>query len=153
MRTNSQSFFQNEISRNIPYPLIVPGWLLYGEGVRGGMDMTFRLTLFENQSVVSFATLNVHVNEAPYGGSMQISPLEGIAIETMFAIECYGWIVSEDALPLTYDIGYQLLNNEEGGYPMMLQIKSESNSIPYSESISSRIVLEELYGDDSEQSL
>ena len=71
-----------------------------------GTTYTFYLNSAYEGSTAASASVNVLMNEAPTGGTLTVSPTEGIALNTTFTFETAGWSDDEDDYPLEYIFAY-----------------------------------------------
>eukprot|EP01033_Poteriospumella_lacustris_P019690 gene19690-14300_t len=94
-------------SKSVHMPLVIRAGALVAAG-----HYTFRLTCGSVWTEVSVST-----NQAPYGGSMTVTPSTGLAFETSFVFSAVGWAddsAQEDpsSLELTYTFQYSPTNDQ-----------------------------------------
>eukprot|EP01038_Epipyxis_sp_PR26KG_P004991 gene4991-6977_t len=59
----------------------------------------------------AFAVIEIIINDPPSGGYLDVSPVQGIAVETVFTLSAPRWSDSSSNYPLKYSFGYFVSND------------------------------------------
>eukprot|EP01031_Cornospumella_fuschlensis_P035362 gene35362-42855_t len=80
--------------------------------LREGAVYTLRLSaLFINEgfnNFTAFSEILLNINSPPGGGSVSVSPMVGIALNTTFGVQTFSWADAPEDLPLTYTMDYYI---------------------------------------------
>ena len=72
-----------------------------------GRTYTFQLTAtYEHNNISAYSTITFTTNNAPLGGSLLVSPLEGTTLTTIFTLSAIGWVDKQENYPLAYAFSY-----------------------------------------------
>eukprot|EP00981_Chlorochromonas_danica_P011158 scaffold3779_cov254-Ochromonas_danica.AAC.18 len=93
----------NNASSFIPFPLSVD----IGDLLRGS-SLSFRLSTFQRDTgrLLSYSEISAMAAPAPVGGSISVSPIEGIGLITLFTFITSGWMDDSGSYPLQYGFHY-----------------------------------------------
>ena len=80
--------------------ILKPGALLAGKPVK------FQVSVRDNFEFSGTAEISVVVRIPPYGGSMNVVPLNGTSLITNFFLQAFGWATDEDSMPLTFKYSF-----------------------------------------------
>eukprot|EP01116_Phalansterium_solitarium_P015144 TRINITY_DN332_c1_g3_i4.p1 TRINITY_DN332_c1_g3~~TRINITY_DN332_c1_g3_i4.p1 ORF type:complete len:2233 (+),score=587.66 TRINITY_DN332_c1_g3_i4:108-6806(+) len=92
----------------------------------GGLEYTFRLTVFDGLSV-GFAEITVKMNQPPSFGSLMVQPPAGQAQATQFSLTTSGWSDDGD-YPLQYRFSYFIGTDPSAAPETYLNVFSFQNS-------------------------
>jgi hypothetical protein len=79
-------------------------------GFTRGDTYKFKLTATDSAGYSSYSTISITMNMPPSGGSLEVSPMSGFALETSFTFTAVQW--TEDDLPVTYIFGTTAVNTD-----------------------------------------
>eukprot|EP01032_Pedospumella_encystans_P039225 gene39225-biopygen21073 len=120
----AQSFSRVAVRNNFAYGLLVPGSTFVP-----GSSVTFRLKANfagDNNLYAAFSEINIKVNAAPSGGSIDVNPPSGSALSTPFVLSTAGWTDDAEDFPLSYQFQYQTLASQQ---LLNLQSRSPANKV------------------------
>ncbi|CAJ1407034.1 unnamed protein product [Effrenium voratum] len=83
--------------------------VLPAKSLAAGAQYRFVLKVSDRDDPARFAVAAVEIKviqSQPLQGLLRVTPTQGTAGVTSFALEAYGWGAEEDGLPLLYDFGY-----------------------------------------------
>ena len=114
------------------FPLsLSPNFLL------SGRTYTFQLTAtYEHNNISAFSAITFTTNNAPLGGSLRVSPLEGTTLTTIFTLSAIGWVDKPENYPLAYQFSYS-----SSGLSMPYLLRS-SNILQYVNTVLSQGILD-----------
>eukprot|EP00615_Pteridomonas_danica_P011705 CAMPEP_0114339650 /NCGR_PEP_ID=MMETSP0101-20121206/7864_1 /TAXON_ID=38822 ORGANISM="Pteridomonas danica, Strain PT" /NCGR_SAMPLE_ID=MMETSP0101 /ASSEMBLY_ACC=CAM_ASM_000211 /LENGTH=1211 /DNA_ID=CAMNT_0001472675 /DNA_START=790 /DNA_END=4425 /DNA_ORIENTATION=+ len=75
-----------------------------------GNTYTLRLTATDSEDESSYSTVSFTINEPPSSGSVEVTPINGFALDTSFTFTATNWV--DDDLPLTYIFGTTGVNDD-----------------------------------------
>eukprot|EP00981_Chlorochromonas_danica_P015821 scaffold14705_cov249-Ochromonas_danica.AAC.2 len=94
-----------------------------------GASYVFTLaTAFVNSSIYTTAEITVLVNAAPRGGTVAVSPSQGVALTTIFLCSTSSWNDDPADYPLHYSLSYFAVDRK------MLQTIKGKDAMPYANS-------------------
>jgi hypothetical protein len=100
--------------------------MIPGNVFAGGLSVTFRLTVLNQGSLLSYSELALSINGPPLGGVVLVSPQNGTALTTTFMFQTSDWIADMDELPLSYDFRYEVIPQSTIYF---IQTRSDANSV------------------------
>ncbi|XP_022235014.1 uncharacterized protein LOC111083071, partial [Limulus polyphemus] len=104
-----------------PFPLLIPAANAEWPGLMGGTRYKFALIAEPmNGGERGRAEIIVETDQPPTGGSFQVEPPSGVALQTPFTMNATkGWKDNPQDYPLKYTISYQI-NDEDPGTPVKI---------------------------------
>ena len=76
-----------------------------------GSTYGFKLSAnYFGSTTSSFAIISITINKPPVGGSIRLSPITGIAFDTLFYFSTAGWVDDASDLPFSYQFAYTILD-------------------------------------------
>ena len=90
-----------------------------------GVTYNFVLTAWYttlNETGIGYARIAIPVNVPPWGGQLYVTPLQGVALETFFFINTFGWVDDVTDYPLVYYFTYTASNAQN---PLVLKNKNQ----------------------------
>jgi hypothetical protein len=78
--------------------------VLVGNSLSPQSSFIFTLTCSLANGYSSSSSVAISTNSPPFGGLLEVSPIVGVMLETMFSMLTYDWV--DEDLPLSFQFGY-----------------------------------------------
>jgi hypothetical protein len=108
--------------------------VIIGNSLPQQSTFIFTLSCFLDNGYSSSTSVTITTNSPPLGGVLEVSPVVGVMLETMFSIKSLDWV--DEDLPLSYQFGYltstsaSSLANDMTVFRSKLQLSYTSSLLP-----------------------
>ena len=77
--------------------LNLPGIIIKKDALAGNVAYRLKVSVIQAHSPGGISSYQFRMNAPPEGGKCTVKPLDGIALKTLFNIQCSGWKVRFDS--------------------------------------------------------
>jgi hypothetical protein len=108
---------------NSPHVL---SFVIVGNSLPPQSSFKFTLSCSLVNGFSSSNSLTITTNSPPFGGTLEVLPVVGVMLETVFSILSFDWV--DEDLPLSYEFGYLSSSSPSSSGAVMFRSKSQLSS-------------------------